>query len=150
VPDISPCQEIIVEMTKAAALVFAFATSVVAAFQFALALGAPWGSLAMGGAFPGQYPPPMRAVAVVMALLLMLMAGVVLSRAGVALPRWSRASRWLVWVIVAYSVVGTVLNLITPSGGERLLWVPVVLIMLLSSLVVARSPARGVASGSAN
>ncbi len=146
--DIAQCREIIVDKVKASALVFAFATSVVAAFQLALALGAPWGSFAMGGAFPGQYPPSMRGAAVVMALLLGLMAGVVLSRAGMALPRWSRTSRWLVWVIVAYSVIGTVLNLITPSGGERLLWAPVALIMLVSSLMVARSSARGVAARS--
>lgn len=30
---------------------------VVAAFQLALALGAPWGEMAMGGKFTGRFPP---------------------------------------------------------------------------------------------
>jgi len=119
-----------------AAIGFAAIAGVVATFQIALALGAPWGSYAMGGAFPGQYPPAMRAAAIAQAVLLGLMAGVVLSRAGVALPRWSRASRWLIWVIVAYGVVGLVLNLITPSAGERMIWAPVTFLMLVLSVVV--------------
>jgi hypothetical protein len=112
----------------------------VAVFQLALALGAPWGSYAMGGAFPGQYPTSMRIGAVFGAALLALMAGVILSRAGLALPKWSRASRWLVWVIVAYGVVGLVLNLISLSGGERAIWAPVALVQLAFSLVVATGP----------
>ena len=43
-------------MTTAAAILFAAVTVGVIAFQFALALGAPWGAYAMGGAFPGRYP----------------------------------------------------------------------------------------------
>lgn len=35
----------------------------VAAFQLALALGAPWGTYVMGGTFPGSFPPAMRAAA---------------------------------------------------------------------------------------
>jgi hypothetical protein len=34
--------------------------------------------------------------------------------------------------------VGLVLNLITPSAGERAIWAPVVLILLISSTVVAK------------
>jgi hypothetical protein len=33
-----------------------------------------------------------------------------------------------------------VLNLITPSAGERALWAPVLLLLLASSLVVAIKP----------
>jgi hypothetical protein len=108
-------------------------------FQLALAAGAPWGAYAMGGAFPGQFPPEFRAAAVVQAVIIALLALVVLARAGIALPRWSRASRWLVWVVVAFSGLSLVLNLITPSAGERLLWAPVALIMLISSVTVAIS-----------
>jgi hypothetical protein len=114
----------------------------VVAFQIALAFGAPWGSYAMGGAFPGQYPPAMRAGAIAQALLIALMAGVILSRAGVALPTWSSASRWLVWVIVAFGVVGLVLNLMTPSAGERMVWAPVTFLMLVFSSLVATSKSR--------
>lgn len=34
------------------------------AFQLALALGAPWGEYAMGGRYPGRFPPGLRLAAV--------------------------------------------------------------------------------------
>lgn len=112
-------------------------SAIVVAFQVALALGAPWGSYAMGGAFPGQFPPALRVLAVIQAAVLILLAGVVLARAGVALPRWSRASPWLVWLVVAFTAVSLVLNLITPSAGERMIWAPVAFVLLVTSLLVA-------------
>jgi hypothetical protein len=62
----------------------------VVAFQLALAAGAPWGSYAMGGAFPGRFPPVMRIAAIAQAALIVLQCLVVLSRAGLILPSWSR------------------------------------------------------------
>jgi hypothetical protein len=131
-----------VDIRRVAALGYAAISSVVALFQLALALGVPWGAYAMGGAFLGQYPPAMRVEALFGIAILGLMAAVVLSRAGVTLPKWSRASRWLIWVIVAYGVLGLVLNLITPSGGERLIWAPVAFVLLTCSLVVATARTR--------
>ena len=124
--------------SRLAALVYGVVSLAVIAFQIALAAGAPLGAYAMGGAFPGQFPPELRVAAVVQAVILALLALVVLSRAGVTLPKWS-ASRWLIWVVVAFSALSLVLNLITPSAGERLLWAPVAFIMLVSSVIVARN-----------
>ena len=73
------------------------------------------------------------------AIVIAGMAGVVLSRAGVALPAWSRASRRLSWMVVAAATVSLVLNLITPSAGERAIWAPVAVVLLVTSLVVARN-----------
>ncbi|MRS12242.1 MAG: hypothetical protein EG823_04120 [Actinobacteria bacterium] len=122
---------------RVAALVFAVTTGVVVAFQLALALGAPWGAYAMGGSFPGVFPTPMRVAAVLQAAILVVLALVVLSRAGVALPQWARPSVWAVWVVVAFSALSLVLNLITPSGGERAIWAPVAAILLGSCVTVA-------------
>ena len=122
-----------------AARIYAVVTFVVIAFQIALALGAPWGAYAMGGAFPGQFPPELRVAAVVQAVILAGLALVVLARAGITLPQWSRTSRWLVWVVVAFSALSLVLNLITPSARERAIWAPVALIMLICSVIVAVS-----------
>jgi hypothetical protein len=122
-----------------AAWVFALLTGVVVLFQLALALGAPWGRYAMGGAFPGVYPPPMRVAAVVQIAILAGVALIVLARADLVLPQWRRASRWLVWVVVAFLGVGVVLNLITPSPMERLIWAPVAVILFLAGLRVALS-----------
>ena len=122
-----------------AARIYAVVSAGVIAFQIALALGFPWGAYAMGGAFPGQFPPELRVAAVVQAVILAGLALVVLARAGVTLPKWSRTSRWLIWVVVAFSAVSLVLNTITPSVGERAIWVPVALVMLICSVIVAVS-----------
>jgi hypothetical protein len=120
--------------------VYAVASAGVVAFQIALALGAPWGAYAMGGAFPGQFPPALRLAALVQAAVLALLAGVVLARASIALRSWFRLSRWLVWAAVAFAAVSLVLNLITPSAGERMIWAPVAFVLLVSSLLVATGP----------
>lgn len=125
------------DVTIIAAVIYSLVTLVVVAFQFALALGAPWGAYAMGGAFPGRFPPKVRLAAVAQAILLGLMAAVVLSRAGLVLPQWSQASVWLTWVIVAFVAISVVLNTITPSAGERRLWLPVTLVLVASNLTVA-------------
>ena len=91
----------------------------------------------MGGAYPGQFPPELRIGAVIQAVILALWALVILSRAGVALPKWSHTSRWLAWVVVAFSALALVLNTITPSAGERAIWAPVALVMLICSVIVA-------------
>ena len=53
-----------------AAKTFVTLTLFVVLFQLALAAGAPWGELTMGGAFPGQLPPRMRVAAFASGLLL--------------------------------------------------------------------------------
>ena len=125
------------DIRRIAGIVYAAATAVVAAFQIALALGAPWGAYAMGGAFPGQFPPALRIAALVQAGILIGLAGIVLARAGIGLKGWGRVARWMVWVAVAFSAVSLVLNLITPSAGERMLWAPVALVLFVCSLLVA-------------
>jgi thiamine transporter ThiT len=128
-------------MSRAAAWLYTAVSAGVVFFQLALAAGVPWGTYAMGGAFPGRFPPAMRVAALVQAMLIAGIAVVVLSRAGLAFTGWSRASRRLVWIAVAFSALSLVLNLITPSPSERAIWAPVALLMLASSVAVAVSNA---------
>ena len=130
-------------ITRMAAIIYAIVSSGVIVFQIALAAGAPWGAYAMGGAFPGQFPPALRIAAMIQAALLVGMIMVVFARAGVLLPGWSRASRWLIWLVVAFAAVSLVLNLLTPSAGERAIWAPTALLLLISSATVALSRASG-------
>lgn len=123
--------------TRMAAFLYAILSSGVVAFQIALAAGAPWGAFAMGGAFPGQFPPALRIAALIQAALLVGMAVVVLARADLILPRWSRVSRWPMWIVVAFALLSLILNLITPSAGERTIWAPIAFLMLISSSIVA-------------
>lgn len=53
------------------------------------------------------------------------------------LPSMARTLPWLIWLVVAFSGLSLVLNAITPSAGERGIWVPLALTMLISSLAVA-------------
>lgn len=122
-----------------AAKVFLALTVLIVAFQLALAAGAPWGELTMGGAFPGQLPLRMRAAALVSAALLMGLGAIVTARSGLALATWHRTSRRLIWGVVAYTVVGVILNAATPSARERALWLPVVIALAVCAVIVARS-----------
>ncbi|HVS64961.1 MAG TPA: hypothetical protein VMT85_15820 [Thermoanaerobaculia bacterium] len=120
-----------------AAVAYTAATVGACIFQVALASGAPWGELAMGGRFPGRFPPPMRVAALAQALVLVALAAVVLSKAGVAFPQLRGFAVVAIWAVVVISVVSLVLNSMTPSRRERILWAPVALVMTVSSLVVA-------------
>lgn len=122
-----------------AAVVYALATSVVVGFQVALAAGAPWGEYAMGGRVPGRFPPAMRVAAAVQAAVLALLALVVLDAGGVLSLGWTAAIPWLAWVPVAVSAVSLLMNAASRSPRERRTWVPVALVLLASSLVVALS-----------
>lgn len=126
-------------MPAVAAIAFACVTAIVVAFEVALALGAPWGAYAMGCARPGRFSSAMRASAIGQAVVLAFLAVIVLADAGLGLPTVSESFRWLIWLAVAFSAVGVVLNAITRSAAERRLWLPVALVMLVSSLVVALS-----------
>jgi hypothetical protein len=128
------------DIARVAAIIYANVVLGVVAFQIALAAGAPWGAYAMGGASPGQFPPALRIAAIIQAALLIGMAAVILARAGLILPGWwQQVSHWLVWIVVALTAVSLVLNFITPSAGERAIWVPILLLLLISSLIVAFS-----------
>ena len=124
-------------ISRGAALLYTTVSAGVVAFQIALAVGVPWGAYAMGGAFPGQFPPALRIATLVQAMLLAALAAIVMARAGLILNGWSRRAHWLVWIVVAFTAVGLVLNVITSSGGERAIWAPVTLLLLLSSMIVA-------------
>lgn len=104
-----------------AAFIFTALTGGVAVFQLALALGAPWGELAMGGKYPGRFPPHMRVGALVQMGLLILMAFVVLTRIGLVFNDYFELSKRAIWGVVAIWVVSAILNTITPSKKERLL-----------------------------
>ncbi|MCI3923061.1 hypothetical protein MO973_22820 [Paenibacillus sp. TRM 82003] len=120
-----------------AAVGFAVLIGAVIMFQLALAAGMPWGEYAMGGKFPGKYPPAMRWGIFPQIAILALLALLVLSRSGVLLPEWHSFSRSAIWFVVAYSALATFMNLITRSKRERSVWAPVSALLLATSAIVA-------------
>ncbi len=121
------------------ARVFALLSLATAAFQLALVVGAPWGHLTMGGQFPGALPPAARALAAFSMCLLLAFAWIVARRAQLADPTTAPRLRRAAWLVVTYCALGIVANAATPSAPERALWLPVVLAMFATSVVVARS-----------
>ena len=42
-----------------------------------------------------------------------------------------------IWFVVGYSVLGILMNAMSKSRWERILWIPVTVLMLVSSILVA-------------
>lgn len=106
-------------------------------FQVALVFGAPWGEWTMGGRARGVLNGVWRWVPVLSILILLAFIAIVAARSGLALPGLCEWSNSLIWVVVVYSALGCVANAATPSARERRLWLPVVVLLLGSSLIVA-------------
>ena len=123
-------------LVTVSALVFTVLTGIVMIFQACLAAGLPWGAASMGGRYPGKYPPRMRAVALFNILVLLVLALILLTRAGMIFPRFLSFSKIAVWLVVLFSLAGTVMNTVTPSRIERI-WAPVAFIQLVASLITA-------------
>lgn len=92
-------------------------------FQVALAVGAPWGAAAWGGANAGVLPVGFRVASGVSAVV---WAGVAAVAAGRLLGPVGR-SRLLLGA-AAYLTLGVAMNAASPSGVERVVWVPATLV----------------------
>jgi hypothetical protein len=114
---------------KVAALLFL----VVAAFQMALAAGAPWGAAALGGANPGVLPDEFRVSSAVQGVFYVLLAGV-------AGTRWAGTTlrRRLLYGETALMLIGAVMNLASTSFVERMLWTPVTVALVIALWRAAR------------
>jgi len=121
------------------AKIYAFFSLIVIAFQLALAAGAPWGKISMGGKYPGVYPKQMRIAAIVMSVFFLLLTSIVGIRAGWLETNLFELSRIAIWVVVAINGLGLLMNLITPSKWERIIWAPVCLVLLYCSVMVGLS-----------
>lgn len=118
------------------AIIFSALSGIVILFQACLAAGLPWGAASMGGRYPGKYPPNMRVVAIINILVLGFFTAVVLSESQLMFPQLNSVSNILIWVVVTFYAIATVMNTITPSKIERI-WAPVALAQLITSLIIA-------------
>lgn len=126
-------------MTEMAAIIFCLAAAIATGFQVFLFAGKPWGEWTMGGRFQGQLPLAMRMAALMQAVLLLLMVIVVISASGLGLDPIRQVAQKGIWGVCGFFVLGSILNLLTPSVKERKLWAPVNLVLLGTSLMVALS-----------
>ena len=118
-------------------IIFTILSAILVLFQLGLTLGMPWGEASMGGKFPGKYPPKMRIVSLINSFILSLIAMVVLIKAELLLPQYKSYANVVVYFVVAFSAVATILNILTPSKIERKIWAPVATLLLVTSIIVA-------------
>jgi len=125
------------DIAQRAARVAVASFGVVATFQLALTLGAPWGRATLGGFNEGTLPPALRVVSAVSMAMFIGMAFVVLGRAGHWGDRFSRAFRVGTWALVALLGLGVLINLASSSPWERFGWAPFTLLLAAATFVVA-------------
>jgi hypothetical protein len=96
----------------------------IAAFQVCLAAGAPWGVASYGGSHTGVLPASLRSSSAVASGVYVALAAV----AGTRLvdPLWRRRVLTIAAPVLG---LGTLLNLVSPSMVERLIWTPVTAVL---------------------
>jgi hypothetical protein len=122
-----------------AAIAAAFGFLVIAVFQAALALGAPLGRAAWGGAV-AKLPSRLRRASAASAVIWLVAAVVILGRVGIEIvPLPAAITSVGAWVLVVLSALGAIVNFASSSRWERFGWGPLALVLALLSLVVAAS-----------
>jgi hypothetical protein len=125
---------------RAAAIAAAAGFLVIAAFQLALALGAPLGRAAWGGGHE-RLPVGLRIASAAAVAVWILAVMIVLGRAGFDSPLSPGFVRWGMWILVGVLAIGALMNFASPSSWERFIWGPFGVVMTALSFVVARSDA---------
>ena len=110
--------------------------ALLAVFQLALVLGAPWGHLVWGGQ-DSVLPARKRIGSVISILIYAFMAVVAWDRVGAISVFPDLFSQIAMWVIFAYSVLGILMNAISRSKPERYTMVPVAIVLSVLSFLIA-------------
>ena len=119
-----------------AAIALTLVLAVLAVFQLALALGAPLGRFAWGGAHR-VLPARLRIGSLVSIVIYAVIAVLALDRGGVIDVVPDAVSEVGMWIVFAYFVLGIALNAMSRSRAERYTMTPVVIVLALLSLLVA-------------
>ena len=115
----------------------AIGLGLVALFQAAIALGAPFGRAAWGGEHAGVLPRSLRAASGVAFVVWSFAALVLLGRVNLG-PLAGASIRWATWLIAGVLAVGTLMNAASRSPWERFGWAPFTLLLTAACAIVAR------------
>ena len=113
-------------MARRLSILYVAITALVIIFQCAVIAGAPLGSFTQGGASQGALGPEGRMTAAI-SIVILLLTAIVIYRYGSKMP----STKSPLWLRITFPLVFTlnclefVLNWITPSESERLVWGPV-------------------------
>lgn len=100
-------------------------------FQALLVFGAPWGEYTMGGKYPGKLPKNIRLLVLIQILVLIGFCYIIAEKAGLIAFGTNIFGNIGIWFVFAFFILGTLLNWVTPSKKERMIWGPVNTIILL-------------------
>lgn len=123
-----------------AAWIAAVGLATVLVFQVGLALGAPWGAMAWGGAHPGRLPAGYRIASAFAIVLYPVILLLVLDAADVLDLGWvsGGAARTWMWVLTVVFALGTLANAASRSRPERI-WAPVSGMIAVCTAIIALS-----------
>lgn len=109
-----------------------------AIFQLAIVFGAPLGEYSYGGANKGVLPRNYRVSSVFSALFALAVSGHYLAQLGVITQLLaSDANSIANWILVGFAGLAAIMNNISRSKKERLVWGPTTILMLFASITVA-------------
>ncbi len=134
-------------MARTAASVAATGFLAIAAFQAALALGAPLGRAAWGGAHAGVLPRGLRLASACAAAAWLVAALLVLGRARYWTLLPFAVFRRGVMVLSPLLAGGAVMNVASSSPWERFFWAPAAAVLSAASLITAWAPIRAGGAG---
>lgn len=124
---------------RAVAAAAAVGCTGIATFQAALALGAPFGAAAWGGAHERQLPAELRLASAVSGAFWLCAATTVLARGGYGLTAVPEAaSRWGTRGLIVVFGCGTVMNAASPCDWERFGWAPLAFSLAAACLALDR------------
>ena len=95
------------------------------------------GAVAMGGKWSGRFPPGLRVLSAIQALVIVWFVLVVLANADVSFAKVTGVPLLSIWFVVGIGALGCVMNLFTPARLERIVWGPIIVVMLACTLIVA-------------
>jgi hypothetical protein len=109
----------------------------VTCFQIAIISGAPWGEYAFGGKNKGVLPKNLRIGSVITSFLYLGIAGHYLTQLGIfpklLFPELNQVANW---AIVGINTLALTMNTITPSKKERMIWAPVLFVLLVTTVAI--------------
>jgi hypothetical protein len=127
------------ERSRRFAVIAAIGFTAAAAFQVALALGAPLGSAAWGGRQRVLHEG-LRLASAGAAVLLVASGAIVVGRAGLWGGRIPSVFRIGIWVVIGQMFLNTLTNVASPSPWERYLMSLLSGTLAVLCIVVARAP----------
>lgn len=119
-----------------AAYIYIFLATIICFWQIALILGAPLGEYTMGGQEKGELSPKKKKLALISLILALFYIFNILSEAGLIFTNFKFVTNYTIWCVLFLNFLTLIGNTITKSKKERILWLPITLLMFICILII--------------